>query len=148
MMQATHFQIRGGSHIYQTRAGVRPGDAIADVLYVFLQADFLHALQAAAVSDGLLGQDALDGSPLAGRLLVSTRADDCVALLSASSPQLLLRRLCAAAQLAHHQLHVRGTAPNYGKGKTTEALVQFLGAGAQTARQTLFITNMRLPAGC
>ena len=45
MMQATHFQTAGGSCIHETYAGVRPGDAIADVLYSFLQADFLRALR-------------------------------------------------------------------------------------------------------
>ena len=138
MMQATHFQTAGGSCIHETYAGVRPGDAIADVLYSFLQADFLRALRAAADEHQLTYQDALYGSSLEGRLLVPTWADDCVALLSARQPALLLQRLETIAAHAHRLMHVRGMAPNYTQGKT-EAMVQFLGVGSLHARRLLHI---------
>ena len=138
MMQATHFQTDGGTCIHETYAGVRPGDAIADVLYSFLQADFLRALRAATDEHQLTFQDALFGSSLAGRLLVPTWADDCVALLSARQPALLLQRLETIAALAHGLMHARGMAPNYTQGKT-EAMIQFLGIGALQARRLLHV---------
>ena len=140
MVQATHFQVNGGSHIIQTQAGVRPGDSIANVLYAFLQALFLAQLRALAQAKGYTCHDALAGSQLEGQLLVPTWADDCVALLSAKSPALLLDRFKGVAAIAHDLVNTRGLAPNYSQGRT-EALIQFLGPGAQSARKSLHIAE-------
>ena len=44
--------MEGCDYLTHTRAGVRPGDAIADILFAFVQADFLRALQERLTEDG------------------------------------------------------------------------------------------------
>ena len=139
-LQGTHFRVQHGSFVTQTHAGVRPGDALADALFSFVQADFLRALELALTDEGFFQGDALEGSDLQGRLIAPTWADDTVPLVAASDCHALLSKLRILGSSVHRLLHGRGLLPNYHKGKT-EVVIALIGPAAHSCRQELMIQH-------
>ena len=135
-LRGTHFRMDGCDFLTHTRAGVRPGDAISDILFAFVQADFLRALQESLVVF-FFEDDVLQDSPLAGRPISPTWADDTVPLLSAPTCARLLVKVARLGEIMHELLHSRGlcpNCPNYGK------FFWLWGAFLQAAQQ-LFVAD-------
>ena len=80
------------------------------------------------------------GSPLAGRLISPTWADDTVPLLSAPTCARLLEKIAYLGAVRHELLHTRGLCPNYSKGKT-EVVALLIGCGAQHSKHQLFVAD-------
>ena len=139
-LHGTHFRVRGGSFITQTHAGVRPGDALADALFAFLQADFLRALEEVLVQSGFYEDDLFRNTAIGSKLIAPTWADDTVPLLSAPSCARLLEKLCLLGAQVHQLLQERGMQPNYDKGKT-EIVATLIGPQAHACRHDLFIAH-------
>ena len=139
-LRGTHFRMDGCDYLTHTRAGVRPGDAIADILFAFVQADFLQALQERLTEEGFFEDDVLHGSPLAGRLISPTWADDTVPLFSAPSCARLLEKTTQLGAVMHELLHTRGLCPKYEKGKT-EVVAMLTGPGALSSKHRLFVMD-------
>ena len=75
----TFFRIQGAPGIVRTRAGSRPGDSIADLLFSLVQADFLQAVRARA--GGLAASDPVLASlELPINSVIPVWADDAVVL--------------------------------------------------------------------
>ena len=138
----TFFQIRGAPGIVRTRAGSRPGDSVADLLFSLVQADFVRAVRAQiaefATTDPVLSRVA-DG-PLS---VVPVWADDAAILLAQPTTQQLLEAARYTLSTVHCEYTRRAMAPNYAPGKS-EALFSFRGIGAPAARQELFIRRAGL----
>ena len=88
-LSGTFFCIRGAPGIVRTRAGSRPGDSVADLLFSLVQADFLGSVRAEiadlATTDPVLG--AMEDAPSS---IVPVWADDAAVLLAQpTTPQLL-----------------------------------------------------------
>ena len=139
-LQGTHFRVQEGSFLTQTFAGVRPGDALADVLFSFVQADFLRALELDLGTLDFFNGDLLNSTPLRGRLVAPTWADDTVPLVAAPDCRQLLQKVKALGSAVHRLLHQRGLLPNYSRGKT-EVVLALIGPQSQKCRQELMIAG-------
>ena len=136
-LSGTFFRIQGAPGIVRTRAGSRPGDSIADLLFSLVQADFLQAVRTRigglAASDPVLASLELPISSV-----IPVWADDAVVLLAQHTTQQLLQAAAHTLEAVHSEYTRRAMAPNYAPGKS-EALFSFKGPGAPAARQELYI---------
>ena len=137
-MSNTHFKMRGDGVYVGTHAGVRPGDTIADVLFAFVQADLVKAIEQAAAREGLLECPVREAASLPLSLLCPTWADDSAILLADRSSERLLQRARCLFQIAHREMMRRAMAPNYKAGKT-EAVVHLSGKGKRELARELFV---------
>ena len=110
--------MRGDGATVGTRAGARPGDTIADVLFAFVQADLTSAIERRLQADGLLACPVQSAAKIAPALLCPTWADDAAILLADPSSHRLLERTRCTLMIAHHEMTRRAMAPNYKSGKT------------------------------
>ena len=134
----THFVMRGGTQLVQTFAGTRPGDSIADLLFVLVQADFMSATRERLRDAGLL-DDAI--SQLAygeDKLLAPSWADDSVILQCAATAEAQVDKTQRSLTLVHEEFLRRAMQPNYAPGKT-EVVFSLRGAGAPALRQRLLV---------
>ena len=138
----TFFHVQGAPGIVRTRAGSRPGDSVADLLFSLVQADFLQSVRehtaGLAATEPVLA--CIDDGPSS---IIPVWADDAAVLLAQqSTPQLV-----AAAQhtlsVVHCEYTRRAMAPNYAPGKS-EALFSFRGPGVPAARQEIHVRNTGL----
>ena len=140
MLTATWFQIRANPQtLTHTQSGTRPGDSVADLLYAFLMARFLHDLrsqfQAAQLATNLEVKW-IPGGPLQpGELdtqyvIQACWVDDLVILLEGESPADLLVRIQRAIAITQDLAVTYGLQLNYGPEKTA-VLVALRGPTAQ-----------------
>ncbi|CAE7479373.1 unnamed protein product, partial [Symbiodinium necroappetens] len=146
-LSGTFFALRGGGSLVHTRAGTRPGDAIADTLFALVQADFLAGVRDRMESDGLLVDPVVSRVQGGPKLLAPVWADDSVVLLAADNAGRLLDKTKRTAGIVHSEFTRRGMAPNYTRGKS-EVLFAFRGKGAPALRQLLFIRQGGLVSFC
>ena len=137
-MSNTHFKMKGDGVYVGTHAGVRPGDTIADVLFAFVQADLVKAIEQAAAREGLLECPVREAASLPLSLLCPTWADDSAILLADRSSERLLQRARCLFQIAHREMMRRAMSPNYKAGKT-EAVVHLSGKGKRELARELFV---------
>ncbi|CAE7453916.1 DAW1 [Symbiodinium pilosum] len=123
----TFFHIQGAPGIVRTRAGSRPGDSIADLLFSLVQADFLQAVRARI--GGLAASDPVLASlELPINSVIPVWADDAVVLLAQRTTPQLLQAAKHTLEAVHGEYTRRAMAPNYAPGKS-EALFSFKGLG-------------------
>ncbi|CAE7898680.1 unnamed protein product, partial [Symbiodinium microadriaticum] len=127
-LSGTFFTLRGGSSLVHTRAGTRPGDAIADTLFALVQADFLAGIRDRMEQEGMLDDPVVSQVPGGPKLLAPVWADDSVVLLAANNADRLLDKTTCTAGIVHSEFTRRGMAPNYTRGKS-EVLFIFRGRG-------------------
>ena len=133
----TFFQIRGAPGIVRTRAGSRPGDSVADLLFSLVQADFLRSVRGEiadlAATDPVISKLEDNSSSIA-----PVWADDAAVLLAQPTTQQLLTAAQHTLSIVHREYTRKPMVPNYAPGKS-EALFSFKGTGAPAARQELYI---------
>ncbi|CAE7330694.1 unnamed protein product [Symbiodinium natans] len=125
-----NFVLRGLPCAFRSRAGTRPGDAMADVLFAFVLCDAM-----AEISSRLEAEDLLSG-PQCSPAQQPTWADDvCIPVCSNEAARLPTRlsKVCAIMHTAYTR---RGLAPNYARGKT-EAVIFWTGKGSQAMKKQL-----------
>ena len=143
----TWFNIKG--HLAVVRAGTRPGDSLADIVFSFLFASVLRRLRDALLAAGVSVQ--LPWEPAwAGQLQIVTSPptcnlapidvswmDDLVLLLWASSAQGLVDDVKRAAELLLDECVRALLHPSLAPGKT-EAMVSLTGKDSRSLRISLF----------
>ena len=133
----TFFHTQGAPGFVRTRAGSRPGDSVADLLFSLVQADFLQAVRARVA--GLATTDpVLSSLELPTESAIPVWADDAVVLLAQHTTSQLLQAAKHTFEVVHSEYTRRAMAPNYAPDKS-EALFSFKGIGAPAARQDLYI---------
>ena len=141
-LQATWFQMTGQpSSLTATRAGTRPGDSIADLLFAFLMTRFVRHLEDVFLQAHLSSHFELRWLPpcdLAPEeytqqtVLDASWVDDLVLLIQASSPSTLVAKVQCAAGLVYDAAVQFGLALNLAKDKTSVVMA----LRGPTARQT------------
>ena len=122
------FVLRGLPQAFQSRAGTRPGDAMADILFAFVLRDAMVEISTTLEAAGLLE------SPATAPLQHPTWVDDvCLPVFSRTACG-LTNRLSAVCAVMHDAYLRRGLAPNYSRGKT-EAVIVWAGKGSTAAKQ-------------
>ncbi|OLQ08065.1 hypothetical protein AK812_SmicGene8458 [Symbiodinium microadriaticum] len=138
-----------GTGLAAVEDGTRPGDALADVVFSFLFAAVLRrireAIQAAGVDVHLpwseewfrtLCDDGQQPTCQVAPVDVSWM-DDLALLLTATSPEKIVESVRTAATILTDECIRALLRPNLDRGKT-EALVSFVGKGAQKVRSAIF----------
>ena len=137
-----HFEVAGVASIFQTHVGTRPGDPLADVVFVYAFSRFIRLLHTRLLEQGLAPQVPLAGRsifPEAGAPLqdvgLGTPAfmdDFCVPVVAPAAE--VLGRLAATAVIVAATASEFGLTLNFKAGKT-EAIVSFAGPGTKEARR-------------
>ena len=146
-LSGTFFALRGGGSLVHTKAGTRPGDAIADTLFALVQADFLAGVRDKMEREDMLTDPVVSRVQGGPKLLAPVWADDSVVLLAADNADRLFEKTQRTAGIVHSEFVRRGMAPNYARGKS-EVLFAFRGKGAPALRQRLFIRQGGLVSFC
>ncbi|CAE7355562.1 unnamed protein product [Symbiodinium sp. KB8] len=146
-LSGTFFALRGGGSLVHTKAGTRPGDAIADTLFALVQADFLAGVRDNMEKEDMLTDPVVSRVQGGPKLLAPVWADDSVVLLAADNADRLFEKTQRTAGIVHSEFVRRGMAPNYARGKS-EVLFAFRGKGAPALRQRLFIRQGGLVSFC
>ena len=139
-LHTTAFRFENAPGLMQSRAGTRPGDSIADLLYSFLLQDMLREVQhelPAASCDPVLCHAAIDCP------FQSTWADDVAQPFSAPDCDTLLRKAEQIVGVFHRAMLRRAVVPNYARGKT-EFVFAFRGLGAMRSKRTLHVCKEAL----
>ncbi|CAE7036913.1 unnamed protein product [Symbiodinium sp. CCMP2592] len=135
-----------GRRVCVTRAGSRPGESFADVVFGFIYERILQQVSEVANAEGLLESHPYDeeigpfGSGANGYdVLVqdSTWADDSAWPVSDGDPLLLLRKASRLSSLVISHLQGMGMQPNMKRGKTS-LLIHLVGRGVRAARARFF----------
>ena len=132
---AQFFHIQSAPGIVRTRAGSRPGDSVADLLFSLAQADFLQAVRERTAS-------LADTDPVLANVeerpssIIPVWADDAIVLLAQQSTSQLIASAQHTLEVVHSEYTRRAMAPNCAPGKS-EALFCFRGLGAPAARQEI-----------
>ncbi|CAE7802792.1 unnamed protein product [Symbiodinium sp. CCMP2592] len=144
---STWFSIRG--HLAEVKAGTRPGDSLADIVFSFLFAAVLKRLRQALLDAGLSvflpwdpsWEGNLDGpssSPNDSLAPLDVSwMDDLVILLWSDSPSQLVEDVKFAAETLLDQCVKALLHPNLSPGKT-EAVLSLIGPGSRGLRSRLF----------
>ena len=156
----TWFSVDGAAELARTRRGVRPGDPLADVLYMFIAARCLRQVRDELRSAGLMPSLAWHAPDAGGRpslaplfgadgaarerieLSDALYADDDAFMIVAPA-MLLTARLVEAATIVAKGFGRHGLTLNFGAGKT-EAVCRFAGPGAKAAARELDEGGSRL----
>ena len=150
LMDCTWFTVIGSSDITRTRAGSRPGDTFADLVFAFVYSHLLQVLRDALADNGYVNPDSfcygeewksvkckdieLRHAP---QLIDITWADDLVLLQAHEDCRELLRRITLAGGLLSDLCSRRGLQLNYKLGKT-ECLLRLKGKGTRALRCEIF----------
>ena len=135
-----------GSHVCDSRAGSRPGESWADLLYAHIYSLVLHKVHEHVVAEDLGSELRVDmecgifGSPAEGTPIVATDAtwaDDSAFPTSDSCPARLLAKTQRMTSLVLGFCANLGMAPNLKLGKTNLMIV-LCGRGQQAARRKFF----------
>ena len=150
LLSSTWFTVMGEPEITATRAGSRPGDNLADVVYAFVYSRLLEHLRLSLEHEGYQTFDAvsLDESlrrlepceidaKEAPQLCDITWADDLAIFLQHGDPHELLRRAKLTAGVMLDLCWSRGLLPNLNKGKT-EAILKLKGPNSKQLRLQTF----------
>ena len=135
-MVASFFRVEGSRGFTLTRAGSRPGDALADLLSAFIMQDMLAEVRSslADLPDPVCQHAGLVDPTCADDLALPFIATSCLGLLAAA------RR---TSQAVHQSMVHRAMAPNYSRGKT-ELLFNLRGVHSQEVRKQMFVSKMGL----
>ena len=154
MLSATWFQVKANPQtLTYTGCGTRPGDSVADLLYGFLMARFIHALREQMLEFGLATPMELQwipGSPVhegeieTQQLIEACWVDDLVLLLQANQPEVLVQKIQAAARITQDLAVSFGLALNYGPDKTA-VLAAFRGPHAKQVLSQILDGNPGRP---
>ena len=139
-LHTTAFRFEGTSGLMQSRAGTRPGDSIADLLYSFLLQDMLREVRLtlpAATEDPVLQCAGI------GECFQGTWADDVAQPFSAPDCDALVCKAEHVVAAYHAAMTKRAVLPNYTRGKT-ELAVSFRGVGAMKSRRALLVSKEAL----
>ena len=136
-MVASFFRVEGSCGYTLTRAGSRPGDALADLLFAFIMQDMLAEVRTLLADsvDPVCELAEIDGP------VQSTWADDLALPFSARCCGSLLELAARTSAAVHQAMVRRAMAPNYSRGKT-ELLLSLRGPRAREVRRQLFITQL------
>ena len=161
LLEGTWFTVGGSSALTRTRAGSRPGDTFADLVFAFVYSHLLQVFRDALSDSGFVTPDAFaydaDFRSLtcqeidmkhAPRLVDITWADDLVILQAHEDCRELLRRTSLAGGLLSDLCTRRGLQLNYKAGKT-ECLLRLKGKGTRALRLEIFdceTPRLRLPS--
>ena len=146
--QDTHFKLHGQADCCVTRLGSRPGDAFADVIFGYLWAKVLHALQSQLDQMGLLERfEHHDGPLLFGELHGERSAafgfvgpcwcDDLCVCISTDGADELACRTATATGLLLDLCRSHGMTPNLNKGKT-EIILSAQGRGCRAVKKHFY----------
>ena len=132
MLSTTWFQLRGQPQtMTHTTCGTRPGDSIADMLYTFIMARFLHSLRAQFIEHGLSSSFELKWTPPAPiqpgdfetqHIVQACWVDDLVLLLQDADPLTLIDKISQAIAMTQDLAAEYGLRLNYGPDKTAVLL--------------------------
>ena len=160
MLSTTWFQLRSNpTTMTHTSCGTRPGDSIADMLYTFIMARFLHVLRERFIDAGLRSTFDLKWVPQAQlspderepqHIIQACWVDDLVLLLRAGSPSVLIQKVKAAIAITQDLSAEFGLKLNYGPDKTA-VLLALRGSTANQVRLQLLAGNPANPSlefGC
>ena len=130
LFRAPSFVLAGVPQLHLSRAGTRPGDSIADVLFAMVMCDAVRELQHRLQSDGLAA------GPSSTVISQPVWADDMVA--PTWTPDVADLPAASAATAAHvHAVYSRrAMLINYKPGKT-EVLMSFNGRGTRRIKSEL-----------
>ena len=161
LLESTWFTVIGSDTVTRTRAGSRPGDTFADLVFAFMYSQLLKVLRDALSDAGFAtaDQQIYEGSlrsltcqevDMAAmvEVLDLTWADDLVILQANRDPRDLVRRTSLVGGLLSDLCSRRGLKLNYKSGKT-ECLLRLKGKGSKQMRIVLFKTEtptLRLPS--
>ena len=161
LLECTWFTVEGPQEVTRTRAGSRPGDTFADLVFAFVYSQMLQVLRDALADNGFVTPDDLaygdewksievQGVEMkhAPALIDVTWADDLVLLQAHEDGRELIRRTTLAGGLLGDLCSRRGLQLNYKAGKT-ECLLRLKGKGTKALRLELFDCEspcLRLPS--
>ena len=150
VLSDTWYTVPNSDLITATKAGSRPGDTFADLIFSFVYSHMLLNLRQALAAEGYRVLDNLEFDPSfrsttpkevhseqAPDLLDLTWADDLVIVQHAEDSQTLMSRTTLTAGLLHDLCTQRGLQINYKKGKT-ECLAVFCGKGSRAMKMKYF----------
>eukprot|EP00438_Fugacium_kawagutii_P017753 Skav224498 [mRNA] locus=scaffold1478:110944:117147:- [translate_table: standard] len=154
MLSTTWFNMRHDLNSFTcTRAGTKPGDSVADLLFAFIMSRFLEVVRARFVQEGLhielplmwlpLGSVDIDDMPLQ-QIVQACWVDDVVFLFQNAKPGQLVHHLARALQLVHEIAATFGLALNHGIDKTA-VILALRGPGARTTWNDLQRDNAQHP---
>eukprot|EP00438_Fugacium_kawagutii_P028375 Skav225003 [mRNA] locus=scaffold765:158017:163404:- [translate_table: standard] len=154
VLHATWFQIRNQpATLTATKAGTKPGDSIADLLYGFVMARFLKDLRTRFIAEDLHTAFELQWLPIgpihAGDIptqdvVQGCWVDDLVLLLKEEHPARLIANLRTAIQLTYDLALEYKLLLNMGPNKTA-AVIQFRGEGTNALWQQLLSPEHATP---
>eukprot|EP00438_Fugacium_kawagutii_P029390 Skav213042 [mRNA] locus=scaffold844:715291:720234:- [translate_table: standard] len=154
VLHATWFQMRSNPQtLTATKAGTKPGDAIADLLYGFVMSRFLHDLRAQFKHANLHTSFELhwlpigpldDGEFPAQDIIQGCWVDDLVLLLQDKKPQVVLDKLRTAIELTYDLALEYMLQLNMGPNKTA-AVAMLRGPGSQELWARLLHQNPDSP---
>ena len=161
LLESTWFTVIGSSTVTRTRAGSRPGDTFADLIFAFIYSQLLQVMRGALEDSGFVTADqqvyeetlrsttcqSIDMSQMID-VLDLTWADDLVILQANRDPRELVRRTTLVGGLLSDLCSRRGLQLNYKSGKT-ECLLRLKGKGSKQLRIELFADEfplLRLPS--
>ncbi|CAE7730122.1 unnamed protein product [Symbiodinium sp. CCMP2456] len=136
----------GGGKLCHSRAGSRPGESFADVIYAFIYARILYRiheqLEAEGLNFSLEWEEEAGIFPSAGggtpqQAWDATWADDSAFVMEDRSPHGLLAKTSRTTSIVLGTLLAHGMQPNTKVGKTS-LMLQLRGPGSTTARRQYF----------
>ena len=119
------FKVQNGKHVQKTRAGTRPGDPSADVLFALAMTKCIRSIS----------KELQKALPFADVFTPLIYVDDVAIHASTDAPDALMT-LGKIAQVVHDVMIRHGMRPNLGAGKT-EGMVSYVGAGSRQLRRVL-----------
>ena len=109
LLTSTWFRMRGDSSTFtHTSAGTRPGDSVADLLFAFLMARYIHTIRSRFIEAGLHTMLDLKWIPACEfssaeideqNIVQACWVDDLVLMFHSGQPDVLVRKLRCAAQI-------------------------------------------------
>ena len=147
----------GGGRLCHSRAGSRPGESFADVIFAFIYSKILYRihehLEAEELNISLDWEEDTGifpsgdgGTPQQG--WEATWADDSAYVVEDGSPQRLLQKAQRVGDLVLEHLEAHGMQPNIKAGKTS-IMLQLRGPGSNKARKMYFrqgCKTLKLPS--
>ena len=141
-------QYASRQRLRRTRAGSRPGESLADIVFGFIYSEALRCVREAVVEEGLTDPVATDGELSLWEhsqdehawVTDATWADDSAFLSRGSSPEQVLRRAQLLATWVIDAVKSHALEPNMKPGKTS-LLVSLRGTGRKKAARRWFGTK-------
>ena len=133
------------ARVCRTRAGSRPGESLADLIFSFIYDRVLYRIREAMRQERLTDPIPYDGERSVWHhdpqdvvfLTDATWADDSAFMTHAQSPELLLQRVQRMTALVYDHAKALALDPNLKAGKT-ELLISLRGGGSREAAKQWF----------